>query len=137
METDVKFTVLGIMITAVLVTSPAFAQYGSPGGLIHAGASATKDDSWGVGTRLKKHVESHKQKKHMSSGASGTENGSWSVATRTKKHVESHKQKKQMASHKQDHHAKTMNPKVQTTGSTSSSAPGPSTSKDYTTPKSQ
>ena len=137
METDVKCTVLGIMITAVLVTSPAFAQYGSPGGPSTSGASVTKDDSWGVATRLKKHAESHKQKKHMTSGASGTENGSWSVATRTKKHVESHKQKKQMANHKPGHHAKAVSSKVQTTGSTSSSAPGPSTSKDYTTPKSQ
>jgi hypothetical protein len=124
METDVKFTILGIMITAVLVTSPAFAQYGSPGSPSTSGASGTKDDSWGVATRLKKHVESHKQKKHMTAGASGTENG-WSVATRTKKHVESYRQKKAMSS------------KVQTTGSGSSLAPGPSTSKAYTTPKSQ
>jgi len=133
----VKFTVLGIMITAVLVTSPAFAQYGSLGGPSASGASGTKDGSWGVATRTKKHVESHKQKKHLTSGASGTQNGSWSVATRTKKHVENHKQKKQMANHKQGHHAKAMSSKVQTTGSTSSSAPGPNTSKDYTTPKSQ
>ena len=132
-----KFTVLGIMITAVLVTSPAFAQYGSLGGPSASGASVTKDDSWGVATRTKKHVENHKQKKHLTSGASGTQNGSWSVATRTKKHVENHKQKKQMANHKQGHHAKAMSSKVQTTGSTSSSAPGPNTSKDYTTPKSQ
>src|SRR5262245_45578133 len=119
------------MITAVLVTSPAFAQYGSLGGPSTSGTSLTKGDSWGVGMRLKRHVENHKQRKHMTSGANGTENGSWSVATRTKKHVESHKQKKQMADHKQGHHAK------QTTGSTSSSAPGPSTSKDSTTPKSR
>src|SRR5262245_6892576 len=106
METNVKFTVLGVMITAVLLTAPAFAQYGSPGGPSTSGASLTKDDSWGL-------------------------------ATRTKKHVESHKQKKQMANHKPGHHAKAVSSKVQTTGSTSSSAPGPSTSKDYTTPKSQ
>ena len=106
METDVKLTVLGIMITAVLVTSPAFAQYGSPGGPSTSGASLTKDDSWGVATRLKKHVESHKKKN-------------------------------QMASYKHGHHDKAMSSKVQTTGATSSSAPGPSTSKDYTTPKSQ
>src|SRR5215468_7809669 len=121
METNVRFTVLGVMLTAVLLTAPAFAQYGSPGGPSTSGASLTKDDSWGVATRLKKHAESHKQKKHMTSGASGTENGSWSVATRTKKHVESHKQKKEVASNKQGHHGKAMNSKVQTTGSTSSS----------------
>ena len=137
METDVRFTVLGLIVAAVLVTSPAFAQYESRGSPFTSGATVTKDDSWGVATRLKKHVESHNQKKHMMSGASRPENSSWSVATRTKKHVENHKQKKQMANHKQGHHAKAMSSKVQTTGATSSSAPGPSTSKDYTTPKSQ
>src|SRR5262245_45217992 len=137
METDVKFTVLGILITAVLVTSPAFAQYGSPGGPSTSGASVTKDDSWGVATRLKKHAESYKQKKHMTPGASGTENGSWSVATRTKKHVESHKQKKQMANHKQGHHAKAVSSKAQTTGSANPSAPVTSPKKDDTAPKSQ
>jgi hypothetical protein len=85
---------------------------------------------------LKKHVESHNQKKHMMSGASQPENSSWSVATRTKKHAESHKQKKQMAGSKQGHHA--ISSKVQTTtGSSSSLAPGSSISKDYTAPKSQ
>src|SRR5690242_17837117 len=115
METDVKFTVLGLIITAVLVASPAFAQYESRSSPSTSGTSVTKDDSWGVATRLKKHVESHKQKKRMMSGASRTENGSWSVATRTKKHVESHKQKKQMAGNKQGHHAKASSSKVQTT----------------------
>ena len=138
METDVKFTVLGLMITAVLVASPAFAQYESRGSLSTSGASVTKDDSWGVASRLKKHAESHKQKKRMMSGASRTENGSWSVATRTKKHVESHQQKKQMAGSKQGHHAKAISSKAQTTtGSSSPSAPGSSTSKDYTPLKSQ
>jgi hypothetical protein len=135
METDVKFTVLAILIIAVLLVSPAFAQNESPGTPSTSGASVTKDDSWGVATRLKKHVGSHKQKKPMMSGASQTENGSWNVATRTKKHVESHKQKKLTGS-KQGHHAKATSAKVQTTtGSSGSSAPGSSTIKDYTAPK--
>jgi hypothetical protein len=132
-----KFTVPGIMTTVLLISPTAFAQYGSPGNASTPGAnSVTKDDTWSVATRVKKHVASHKQKKHMTSGASGTENGSWSVATRTKKHVESHKQKKQMASYKQGHHPKAISSKVQTTGSGSTSAPGASNQGD-TTPKSR
>ena len=97
-----KFTVPGMMITALLVASPAFAQYGSP--TTTSTPSVTKDDSWGVKQRVKKHVASHKQKKHM-------------------------------ANYKQRHHAK--NSKAQTTGSGGSSAPGATTNKNETTPKSQ
>jgi hypothetical protein len=62
-----KFTVPGIMIIALLMSPPAFAQHGSPGNASTPGASVTKDDTWNVATRVKKHVASHKQKKHMAS----------------------------------------------------------------------
>ena len=62
-----KFTVPGIMITALLMASPAFAQYGSPGNPSTPGASVTKDDTTNVTKRSKKHMASHKQKKHMAS----------------------------------------------------------------------
>jgi hypothetical protein len=65
METHMKFTVPGLMITTLLMASPAFAQYGSPS--TTSTPSVTKDDSWGVTQRVKKHVASHKQKKHMAS----------------------------------------------------------------------
>jgi hypothetical protein len=99
-----KFTVPGIMITALLMSAPAFAQYGNPGNASTPGASSvTKDDTWSVATRVKKHVASHKQKKHM-------------------------------ANYMQRNQAKAIR---QTTGSGSSSAPGASTNKDDTTPKSR
>jgi len=103
MEAHMKFTVPGIMVTALVLASPAFAQYGSPGNVLTPGASATKDDTWSVTTRVKKHVENHKQKKHT-------------------------------ASYRQRHHAKA---KAQTTGSGASTAPGASSNKDNTAPKSQ
>ena len=106
MKAHMKFTVPAITITALLMASPAFAQYGGPGTASAPGASATKDDTWSVATRVKKHVASHKQKKHM-------------------------------ASHKQRHRAKATSSKAQTTGSGSPSAPGASTNKNDTTPKSQ
>jgi len=59
-----NFTVPGIIITALLMSSPSFAQYGT-GTASTPGVGATKDDTWSVATRVKKHVESHKQKKHM------------------------------------------------------------------------
>jgi hypothetical protein len=68
------------------------------------------------------------------SGASVTKDNTWNVATRVKKHVASHKQKKHMANNRQRHHTKA---KAQTTGSGTSSAPGASTNKHDTTPKSQ
>jgi hypothetical protein len=60
-----KFTVPGIVLTALLTSAPAFAQYGNPGNASTPGASVTKDDTWSVATRVKKHVATHKQKKHM------------------------------------------------------------------------
>jgi hypothetical protein len=93
METYMKLTVPGIMITALLVASPAFAQYTNTGTTSTPGASVAKDDSW---TATKK---------------------------RTQKHAANHKHKKHMASYKQRHHAKAMSSKAQTTGSGSTSAP--------------
>ena len=93
METYMKLTVPGIMITALLVASPAFAQYTNTGTTSTPGASVAKDDSW---TATKK---------------------------RTQKHAANHKHKKHMASYKQRHHAKAMSSKAQTTGSVSTSAP--------------
>jgi hypothetical protein len=60
-----KLTVPGIMIAALLMSPPAFAQFGSPSNASTPGASITKDDTWNVATRVKKHVASHKRKKHM------------------------------------------------------------------------
>jgi hypothetical protein len=65
MEIHMKFTRPGLLITALLMTSPAFAQYGSPGTTL--APSVTKDDSWDVTQRVKKHVANHKHKKHMAS----------------------------------------------------------------------
>jgi hypothetical protein len=100
-----KFTIPGIMITALLVASPAFAQYQSTGNASTPGASVAKDDTTNVTKRSKKHMASHKQKKHMAS------------------YKQRHHAK-----------AKAMNSKAQTTGSGSSSAPG-GVNKDDTTPK--
>jgi hypothetical protein len=61
-----KLTVSGIIITALLMSLPAFAQYGT-GTASTPGAGVTKDNTWSVATRVKKHVASHKQKKHMAS----------------------------------------------------------------------
>src|SRR5215470_14482728 len=63
MEIHMKFTRPGLLITALLMTSPAFAQYGSPGTTL--APSVAKDDSWDVTQRVKKHVANHKHKKHM------------------------------------------------------------------------
>jgi len=110
METHMKFTVPGIMITALLVASPAFAQYSNTGNPSTPGASVTKDDTTKVMKKSKKHMASasHK-KKHMAS------------ASHKKKHTASYKQKS----------------KAQTTGSGSTSAPGAGINKDDTTPKSR
>jgi hypothetical protein len=62
-----KLTIPGIMITALLVASPAFAQYKSTGTASTPGASVAKDDTANVTKRSKKHMASHKQKKHMAS----------------------------------------------------------------------
>ena len=68
METHMKFTVPGIMITALLVASPAFAQYSNTGNPSTPGASVAKDDTTNVTKQSKKHMASasHK-KKHMAS----------------------------------------------------------------------
>jgi hypothetical protein len=63
METYMKFTFPALMITTLLVASPALAQYGSPS--TTSTPSATKGDSWSVTERVKKRVASQKQKKHM------------------------------------------------------------------------
>jgi len=112
-----KFTVPGMMITALLMASPALAQYGTPG-TSAPDASVTKDDTTNATKQSKKHTASasHK-KKHMASA--------------------SHKQKKHMASYKQRSHDKAMKSKAQTTGSGSTSTPGTSINKDDTTPKSR
>ena len=98
METPMKFTVPGIMITALLVASPAFAQYSNTGNPSTPGASVAKGDT----TKLTK-----QSKEHMAS------------ASHKKKHTASpsHKQKKPMASYKQRNHDKAMKSKAQTTGS--------------------
>ena len=62
-----KFTIPGIMITALLVASPAFAQYQSTGNASTPGASVAKDDTTNLTKRSKKHMANHKQKKHMAS----------------------------------------------------------------------
>ena len=62
-----KFTVPGMMITALLMASPALAQYGTPG-TSAPDASVTKDDTTNATKQSKKHTAStsHK-KKHMAS----------------------------------------------------------------------
>ena len=119
MEPHMKFTVPGIMITALLVASPAFAQYTSTSNPSTPGASVAKDDTTKVTKQSKKHTSASHKKKHMAS------------ASHKKKHTAStsHK-KKHMASYKQKS-------KAQTTGSGSTSAPGAGINKDDTTPKSR
>jgi hypothetical protein len=103
-----KLTIPGIMITALLAASPAFAQYQSTGNASTPGASVAKDDTTNVTKQSKKHMASHKQKKHMAS------------------HKKQH--------HAKAMNSKAMKSKAQTTGSGSSSAPG-GVNKDDTTPK--
>ena len=62
-----KLTIPAIMITALLVASPALAQYQSTGNASTPGASVAKDDTTNVTKRSKKHMASHKQKKHTAS----------------------------------------------------------------------
>ena len=90
-----KLTIPGIMITALLVASPAFAQYQSTGNASTPGASVAKDDTTNLTKRSKKHMANHKQKKHMAS------------------YKQRHHAK-----------GKAMGSKAQTTGSGSPSAPG-------------
>src|SRR5215831_3921893 len=67
-----KFTVPGIIITAILMGPPAFAQYGSPGNPATPGASVTKDDTWNVTTRVKKHVANHSKRNTWRATSSDT-----------------------------------------------------------------
>ena len=67
METHMKFTVPGIMITALLVASPAFAQYTSTSNPSTPGASVAKDDTTKVTKQSKKHTSASHKKKHMAS----------------------------------------------------------------------
>ena len=62
-----KFTVPGMMITALLMASPALAQYGTDNTSV-PGASVEKDDTTNVTQQSTKHMAatSHK-KKHMAS----------------------------------------------------------------------
>ena len=109
MEPHMKFTVPGIMITALLVASPAFAQYSSTSNPSTPGASVAKDDTTKVTKQSKKHTSASHKKKHTAS------------TSHKKKHMASYKQKS----------------KAQTTGSGSTSAPGAGINKDDTTPKSR
>ena len=67
MEPHMKFTVPGIMITALLVASPAFAQYTSTSNPSTPGASVAKDDTTKVTKQSKKHTSASHKKKHMAS----------------------------------------------------------------------
>jgi hypothetical protein len=102
-----KFTLPGMLITALIVASPAaLAQnnMGYSGTSSNPATSVSKDETSGMTTqRRKKHMTSHKQKKHT-------------------------------ASYKQRHHAKAMNSKASTAGSGSNSA---KPEKNDTTPKSR
>jgi hypothetical protein len=69
METPMKFTVPGIMITALLVASPAFAQYSNTGNPSTPGASVAKDDTTKVTKQSKKHMAASHKKKHTASAS--------------------------------------------------------------------
>jgi hypothetical protein len=102
-----KFTLPGMLITALIVASPAAlaqSNMGYSGTSSNPATSVSKDETTGMTTnRPKKHMTSHKQKKHT-------------------------------ASYKQRHHAKAMSSKASTTGSGSNSA---KPEKNDTTPKSR
>jgi hypothetical protein len=107
METHMKFTLPGMLITALIVASPAaLAQnnMGYSGTSSNPATSVSKDETSGMTTQ------------------------------RPKKHMTSHKQKKHTASYKQRHHAKAMSSKASTTGSGSNSA---KPERNETTPKSR
>ena len=61
-----KFTVPGLVLTAVIVAAPAaFAQNtGYSGSTSAPGASVAKDDQTNVTKRSKKHMASYKQRHH-------------------------------------------------------------------------
>jgi hypothetical protein len=75
METPMKFTIPGIMITALLVASPAFAQYSNTGNPSTPGASVAKDDTTKVTKQSKKHMASASHKQKMKSKAQTTGSG--------------------------------------------------------------
>jgi len=107
METHMKFTLPGMLITALIVASPvALAQnnMGYSGTSSNPATSVSKDQTTGVTTQ------------------------------RPKKHMTSHKQKKHTASYNQRRHAKAMSSKASTTGSGSNSA---KPERNDTTPKSR
>jgi hypothetical protein len=66
MEASMKLTVPGIVLTALIVASPAaFAQNtGYTGTTSKPGASIAKDDQTGMTKPAKKHTASYKQRHH-------------------------------------------------------------------------
>jgi len=66
-DAQMKFTVPGIVITALLVASPAFAQYSNTGNTSAPGASVAKDDTMKATKSSKKHMTSTSHKKHTAS----------------------------------------------------------------------
>src|SRR5262249_29910326 len=84
-----KFTLPGMLITALIVASPAAlaqSNMGYSGTSSNPATSVSKDETTGMTTN------------------------------RTKKHMTSHKQKKHTAGYKQRHHANATSPKASTTG---------------------
>jgi hypothetical protein len=107
METHMKFTLPGMLITALIVASPAaLAQnnMGYSGTSSNPATSVSKDETVGT-TTPRKHMSSHKQRKH---------------------HTASY--------YKQRQHAKAMSSKASTTGSGSNSV---KPERNETTPKSR
>jgi len=80
-----KLTIPGLLITALIVASPAaFAQNTSTGNASTPGASVAKDDTATMTKRSKKHTASYKKKHHakaMSSKAQTTGSGSKAQTT--------------------------------------------------------
>jgi hypothetical protein len=83
MEAHMKLTIPGILITALIVASPAaFAQDMSTGKASTPGASVAKDDAATMTKRSKKHMAAHKQRHHakaISSKAQTTGSGGTSA----------------------------------------------------------
>src|SRR5262245_44482705 len=71
METHMKFTLPGMLITALVVASPAALAQGNmgySGSSSNPATSVSKDETSGTNTqRPKKHMTSHKHKRHMAS----------------------------------------------------------------------
>jgi hypothetical protein len=81
MEASMKLTIPGIVLTALIVASPAaFAQNtGYSGTTSKPGASVAKDDQTNVTKRPKKHMASHKQRHHAKAKSETTGSGSSSA----------------------------------------------------------